>query len=136
MAVMKFVFRKTGLVVGGRYENNLSLPYPTWTKIYPPPKRSKCKEFPKQHFNFQSIKKIEDWSKLYYYQFCDINTDQLKKKILENNQFYAIFDPNGTLPLYTCGISCYIGLTNFHSDVCTTTSTTSFFLKCIHHAKY
>ena len=41
-----------------------------------------------------------------------------------------------SLPLYTCGISCYIGLTNFHSDVCPTTSTTSFFLKYIHHAKY
>ena len=60
MAVMKFFLGKTGLVVGGWYENNLSLPYPTWTNIFPAPKRSKYKEFPKQHFNFQSLKKNED----------------------------------------------------------------------------
>ena len=66
---------KCGLVVGGWYENNRFLPYPTSIVILPPPKRIQYKKLPKQHFDFQLIRKTEDRSKLYYYQFCDIKTD-------------------------------------------------------------
>ena len=59
MVVMKFVLGNTGLAVGGWYENNFSLPYPTWTNILPPPKRPEIRNSLNNTLIFNQLERLK-----------------------------------------------------------------------------
>ena len=79
MAVKNFVFRENqvGNKVAGMKTKSFPIFDPAWTHILTP--KDPNKEFLKQYFTYER-------HKLYYDQFCDSQTNQLKK-ILENKQF-------------------------------------------------
>ena len=72
MAAKKFVFREkwVGSKVAGMKTTFFAIFDTTWTHILAP--KGLNKEFLKQHFS-------QKRQKLYYYQFCDFNTDLLKR---------------------------------------------------------
>ena len=110
MPVKNFLFRENWVdtQVAGMKTTFFTIFDPTWTHILFP--NGQNKEFLKQHFNFQSIRKRE----AILLPFLVILTLTNYSKIFESGQFFAIFDTNWdknvALTSFKCGISSYIGL--------------------------
>ena len=64
---------------------------PTWIHILPQAKRPKYKEFSKQHYNFQSIRKTEAKTEALLLPICDILTKVKFLKIIQHQHYFLLF---------------------------------------------